>query len=381
VYAGCRSIAGGSLVETPTISGSDLSRRIQTRRDVVEALRDPATLVYSVTVLQDSRTMTPETTPLPGRRDLDAARTRIAGLIHRTPMLSSRRLGELGGADVRLKCENLQRTGSFKIRGALNAVLAAKEREAIGPGGVLTYSSGNHGQAVAFAARIVGFTATIVVPETIPRVKEAAIIGYGARVVHAGRTSEDRRRRAVAIAAETGAHIVPPFDDPDIVCGQASVALEILEDHPDVDTIFVPIGGGGLIGGIALAVGLAGRGRKVYGVEPLSANAMQRSLEAGQLMMLTDAPRTIADGLCPVRPGELPFRIAQEHVEEVVTVDDDAIRTAQRILLERAKLFVEPSGAATVAALLRHKDRFAGRRIVAVLSGGNAELPAGIFSA
>lgn len=315
---------------------------------------------------------------LPTPSELDDARKRLASHVHRTPLLSSRSIAvETGAAAVRLKCENLQRTGSFKIRGALNAVLLARDAGWIGPGGLITYSSGNHGQAVARAAQIVGVPATVVVPEDIPAVKEEAIAALGATTVRAGRTSDERHRRALEIARETGARVIPPFDDPAIIAGQAGVGLEIIDEFPEVEDILVPVGGGGLIGGIALAAASrsAGRERRVIGVEPESADALRRSLEAGELVTLTEPPRTIADGLRPVRTGDLPFRIARDHVAEVLLVDDDAIRAARRLLLERSKLFVEPSGAATIAALLTHRERFAGRTVVAVLSGGNAPLP------
>ena len=311
---------------------------------------------------------------LPSLRELRETRDRLRNRVHHTPLLSSRTLSEKSGARVFLKCENLQRTGSFKVRGALNACLLATESGAVGKGGMLTYSSGNHGQAVALAARILGFQATVVVPESIPRVKEEAISGYGAQIERCGQTSEDRYRRSLEIAGETGALIVPPFDHPHTIAGQGSVGLEILEDLPDADTILVPVGGGGLIAGISIASVSRGRRVRVIGVEPETANAMYLSLDAGKTVTLTSPPNTIADGLCPVRPGNLTLLACQRHVERIVLIDDPAIRQAQRLLLERAKLLVEPSGAAAAAALLKHKTDFKNQTVAIVLSGGNTEL-------
>ena len=312
---------------------------------------------------------------LPDRQQLLESARRLEGRVHRTPVLSSRTLGERIGARVYLKCENLQRAGSFKIRGALNACLLARDEGRIGKAGVLTYSSGNHGQAVALAARLVDCQATVVVPDDIPRIKEEAILGYGALVVRCGLTSEDRHEKALEIQRETGACVIPPFDHPHIIAGQSTVGREILEDLPGVDSILVPVGGGGLLAGIALAAAGSETTPRVIGVEPETANAMHLSLDAGKKVTLTSPPRTVADGLRPIAPGDLTLLAARRHVEQVVLVDDDEIREAQRLLLERAKLFVEPSGAASTAALLRHGSEFRDRTVCVVLSGGNAELP------
>lgn len=313
---------------------------------------------------------------LPDERTLKDSAARLLEHIHRTPLLSSRTLGEHCGGRVFLKAENLQRAGSFKIRGALNSCLNARDAARIGDAGVLTYSSGNHGQAVALAARLIGCPATVVVPEDIPGVKEAAILGYGARIVRCGLTSEDRHRKALEIEGETGACVIAPFDHVDTIAGQATVGREIVEQLPEVDTIIVPVGGGGLLAGIALAARSQPAKPRVIGVEPETANAMYLSLEAGRKVTLTAPPQTVADGLRPLAPGDLTLLATQRHVERVVLVNDDEILRAQRLLLERAKLFVEPSGAASVAALLRYSREFRGKTVVVVLSGGNAEIPA-----
>jgi threonine dehydratase len=321
--------------------------------------------------------MTRKNFEIPSWEEIERARERLRPHVHRTPLLTSRYLGERCGARVHLKCENLQRSGSFKVRGALNACLCARESGCLSPAGVLTYSSGNHGQAVALAGRALGVPATVVVPETIPRVKRAAIEGYGARVVVSGRTSEDRRVEALRLQALSGATMIPPFDHPDIVAGQASAGLEILEDLPGTDAVLVPVGGGGLLAGIALAAAHLGAGRiRVIGVEPRTANAMHLSLERGSRTALSTPPVTIADGLCPMAPGELTFAVASRHVERVLLVEDASILTAQEVLLERAKLLVEPSGAAGVAALLDSGEFFRGLSVAVVLSGGNAEVRA-----
>jgi threonine dehydratase len=312
------------------------------------------------------------TLSLPSLEDIKAAQRRIERHVHRTPLLSSRFFAERSGARVHLKAENLQRAGSFKIRGALNAILRAREEGRLGPEGVLTYSSGNHGQGVALAARIAGCPALVVVPEDILGLKRAAIEGYGARVVACGRTTEERRERGEEIARESGALVIPPFDHPDVIAGQGTVALEALADLPEAEVVLVPIGGGGLMAGIAVAArGLSER-VAVFGVEPDTADSMHRSMAAGR--QVTIAPsQSIADGLRAVRPGALCLAAALAHLKAVWLVSDASIRSAQRDLLERAKLLVEPSGAATVAALAEHRRELSGRTVVAVLSGGNAE--------
>ena len=311
---------------------------------------------------------------LPGLSQIQAARRRIAAHIHTTPLFSCRSFGERHGAEVHLKAENLQRTGSFKIRGALNALLTARETGRIAGEGVITYSSGNHGQAVALAARILGVRAIVVVPRDIARVKQDAIAGYGAQVVPCGTTSEDRREEAERLAKESGATIIPPYDHPDIIAGQGTIALEVLEALPGADVIIVPVGGGGLISGVAIGTKSLRPEALVFGAEPATSNDMALSLAAGKRVRI-DPSRTIADGLRAITPGVLTFEAAQRHLSGVLCVEEAQIRDAQRSILERAKLLVEPSGAVGVAAYLAHGERFAGKKVVAVLSGGNADLP------
>ena len=296
-----------------------------------------------------------------------AAAARIRGTVRRTPLVD---VTDVAGRSLRLKCENLQVAGAFKIRGASN--LVTQIASGSGVRGVITYSSGNHAQAVACAARGLGLPAVVVMPETAPAVKVEGTRSYGAEILFEGTTSVQRRRRAEAVAAERGLTMVPPFDHPEIIAGQGTVGSEILEDLPAVDTVYVPIGGGGLIAGVAAAVKQRKSSTRVVGVEPVGAAAMARSVEAGAPVTL-DTVASIADGLLPVRPGDLTFAHVAAFVDDIVTVEDDTIAAAVRWLAARAKLVVEPSGAATVAAVLfsGRGDGGADGATVAILSGGN----------
>lgn len=297
----------------------------------------------------------------------DAARG-LEGVAVRTPLLPSPWLSEELGTEVRLKCESFQPIGAFKLRGAYTMVARLTEEERAR--GVVTYSSGNHAQAVAFAARAFGVPAVIVMPEDAPRVKVEGTRRLGGEVVEEGTTSLARRTRAEAIQAERGLTMIPPFDHPDIIAGQGTTGLEILEDWPEVQAIVVPIGGGGLVSGIAAWVKRERPGVRVIGVEPTGAPAMRRSLDAGEPITLATI-NSIADGLVPVRPGDLTFAHTRELVDDVVLVDDDAIRSAASGLLLRGKLLVEYSGAAAVAAL--RSGLGIGGPVAAVISGGNID--------
>lgn len=311
---------------------------------------------------------------LPASLSLDALRDAygtIAHHVHRTPLLSSAFLGRQIGSTALLKCENLQKTGSFKPRGALNHL--QRLDETVRQRGVVTVSAGNHAQALAWAARTLGAPCTVVMPGSASAAKAAASRGYGAEVVLHG-TVFDAFDRAHALEAERGLTFVHPFDDEHIVAGQASVGLEILEQVPDVTVIVAPIGGGGLISGILAAVKQPRPSVKVYGVEPEGACAMRRSLDAGEPVRL-DRVQTVADGLAPPMAGTLTYRVVRRYVDDVVTVRDDEILAAMRAILSRAKLVVEPSGAAAVAALLGGRISIdPADRVVAVLSGGNVEI-------
>lgn len=299
------------------------------------------------------------------------ARDRIAGRIHRTPLLSATRLGERAGIELLLKCENLQKTGSFKVRGALNKVLqmdgAARRR------GVVTVSAGNHGQALAWAARAAGVRCVVVMPESAAHSKVEASAGYGAEVVLHG-TALDAFARAEALARERKLTFVHPFDDEEIIAGHGTAGLEIVEQAGGANVVVVPIGGGGLIAGVAAAVKALAPKVRVYGVEPDGAAAMRRSLDEGRPVRL-DRVNTIADGLAAPMAGELAFAFVKRHVDDVVTVSDAEIAEAVRLLLFSAKLLAEPAGAAGVAALLSDKLPVGrGAQAVALVSGGNVDM-------
>lgn len=304
------------------------------------------------------------------RKEILDAQAAIRGQVYRTPLLSCKALDEAVGIPVLLKPENFQEIGAFKIRGASNW-LAQAQRAGRKLPGVLTYSSGNHGQAVACAAKRRGLPAIIVVPEDAPAVKLDGMRRFGAQIVVCGRTSEDRRKRAEEIQKESGFAMIPPFDDPWIVAGQGTAALEILEDRPDMASLIAPVGGAGLLAGCALAAKSTRPGIQVFGVEPVAADALAQSLEAKRIVKIHPGD-TIADGLRPSAPGELNFELCSRFVDRVVRVSDEEIGQAVVFLLQKAKLLVEPSGAAGVAALLSKKLAPQGPCAV-ILSGGNIE--------
>ena len=290
----------------------------------------------------------------------------LRGVAVRTPLLYVEPLGAY------LKLENLQPMGAFKIRGAYNAIRNIPE--AARRDGVITYSSGNHGQAVAYAARYVGIRAVVVMPETAPAVKVAGVKRWGGEVVLAGRTSEDRQAKAEEIAAREGLVIVSPFDHPDIVAGQATVALEIVEQLPDVATVVVPVGGGGLIAGVVVGLAAAGSRAMVWGVEPVGAPKLARSLAAGKRTRL-EHTASVADGLLPLAVGAVPFAELMRHRERiagVALVEDDSLRDAVHFLWRGYRLAVEPSGAATVAAVRSGAVRPAAPAVL-IVSGGNVD--------
>ena len=304
------------------------------------------------------------------KQDIERAATSIRGVAARTPLVEAHWLSDKLGYEVRLKCENLQRAGAFKIRGAYTAIARLPESER--KRGVITYSSGNHGQAVALAARIFGIKAVVVMPTTAPPIKVSGAKKLGGEVVLEGTTSTERHARAMQLAQAHGYVVIPPFDDPDIIAGQGTVALEILQDLPGTQAVLVPIGGGGLLSGVAAYIKQTQPNCQVIGVEPEVADAMYQSRKAGEPVTIKAQP-TIADGLMPVRPGDLTYAHASQFVDEIVRVPDDAIINATRELIQNAKLIVEFSGAATVAALLAHAWQPAQGPVVAILSGGNLD--------
>ncbi len=307
---------------------------------------------------------------VPNLETIRAAAKRIAPYAHRTPIFTCATLDEMTGARLYFKCENLQKVGAFKFRGACNAVFSLTDAEA--SRGVVTHSSGNHAQALALAAKLRGIAARIVMPQNAPQVKKDAVAGYGAEITFCRPTLEARERETARIIDETGAALVHPYDDYRIIAGQGTAALELIEDQPDLDVVMTPVGGGGLLGGTCLAAyGLNAKIRIIAG-EPAGADDAFRSLAAGHIIPSTN-PKTIADGLL-TSVGKRNFGILREHVERIVTVTDDEIRAAMRLVWERMKLVIEPSAAVPLACLTSGKLDLRGTRVGIILSGGNVDL-------
>jgi len=313
--------------------------------------------------------------PDPDYRAVAAAYRRIAPHVRRTPVFTSTTLNDRVGVPVYFKCENLQRTGAFKMRGATNALLV-RETEARARG-VMTHSSGNHGAALALAARLLGIAATVVMPADAPGVKKAAVLRYGARVVECGPTLADRETALAEVGRASGALFIPPYDDPDVIAGQGTAALEFVHEIPALASLWVPVGGGGLASGTAL-VGAA-HGVEIVGAEPVLADDAYRSLTTG-VRQGALPPRTIADGLRGAL-GHHTFRMLRNHGVSIVCVSEAAIVDAQRLLWQVLKLVVEPSGAVPLAALLMTAQQNQGRGVTqavgVILSGGNTDFPGG----
>jgi threonine dehydratase len=310
---------------------------------------------------------------LVGLTEIESAAKRLNGIIVPTPLIPADVLSEKVGAQVRLKCENLQRTGSFKIRGAYNFVSQLSDDQVAN--GIITYSSGNHAQAVALAGKLRGVRVVVVMPTDAPQVKRDGAERLGAEIVLEGTTSVERMRRAEIIAQEEGLIIVPPFDHRHIIAGQGTVGLEVARAWEDLDMVLAPIGGGGLASGVAAAVKRILPSAKVIGIEPEGAASMRRALDNGSPILLPKV-ETIADGLKPIIAGQLTFEHANDLMDDVVTVDDESIRDAATMLVHRHKLVVEFSGAATTAALLSGRVKCEGGRVAVVISGGNLGMPA-----
>jgi threonine dehydratase len=306
----------------------------------------------------------------PTLEDITTAAARIKAHAHRTPILTSRTMDALSGGSLFFKCENLQRMGAFKFRGAVNAVFSLEEAEA--RRGVVTHSSGNHAQALALAARIRGIPACIVMPRDAPRVKVEAVRGYGAQIVFSGNAPGDRERTLTDVAEKSGAVFIHPSDDLRVIAGQGTCALEILDDVPGLDLVVAPVGGGGLLSGTAIAVRGLSPWSKVVGAEPAAADDAYRSFTTGVLHP-SGNPRTIADGL-RTSLGPNTFPVIRACVAEIVTATEEAIIRAMKLLWERMKIVVEPSGAVPLAAILEGKLDVHGARAAIILSGGNVDL-------
>jgi len=307
---------------------------------------------------------------LPTYADVEAAARRLQGHAHRTPVLTSRSLDSSVGATVFLKCENFQRMGAFKFRGAFNALSSLDETARAR--GVIAFSSGNHAQAVALAARLLGIRPTIVMPRDAPAAKLEATVGYGGRVVTYDRYSESREAIAQRLAEDSGGTVIPPFDHPDVIAGQGTAAAELIAECGPLDSLFVPLGGGGLLAGSLLAAQALLPACKVYGVEPEAGNDGQQSLRQGTIVRI-DVPRTIADGAQTQSLGRLTFEIIRGGAADILTATDGELVECMRFLAERMKIVAEPTGCLGLAAARAQRAQLAGQRVGIILSGGNVD--------
>ncbi len=311
------------------------------------------------------------TIELPTYADVVAAADRIVGVAHRTPVQTSRTLDQMIGAEVFLKCENFQRMGAFKFRGAFNALskFSPEQRKS----GVVAFSSGNHAQGIALSARILGIPATIVMPHDAPAAKVAATKGYGANVVIYDRYTEDREAIGRRLAEEQGLTLIPPYDHPDVLAGQGTAAKELFEDVGKLDYLFVPLGGGGLLSGTALSTRALAPQCVLYGVEPEAGNDGQQSFRSGQIVHI-DTPKTIADGAQTQHLGNYTFGIIKRDVNEILTAPDAELVNAMKFYASRMKMIVEPTGCLGLAAALNMKASLKGKRVGIIISGGNIDL-------
>ncbi|WP_186106018.1 threo-3-hydroxy-L-aspartate ammonia-lyase [Burkholderia gladioli] len=308
---------------------------------------------------------------LPTYADVAAAAERIAGHAHRTPVLTSRTVDEELGAQVFFKCENLQRMGAFKFRGAFNAL--SRFSEAQRKHGVVTFSSGNHAQAIALSARLLGMPATIVMPHDAPAAKVAATRGYGGRVVIYDRYRDDREQIGRELAEKEGLTLIPPYDHADVIAGQGTAAAELFQEVGALDAVFAPLGGGGLLSGTALATRELSPGAELYGVEPEAGNDGQQSFAAGSIVHI-DTPKTIADGAQTQHLGNLTFPIIRRDVNAILTASDAELVEGMRFFASRMKMLVEPTGCLSFAAARQRKAQLEGKRVGVIVSGGNVDL-------
>jgi len=308
---------------------------------------------------------------LPSYEDVVAASERIAGVAHRTPVLTSSTANAELGAEVFFKCENFQRMGAFKFRGGYNALarFTPEQRKA----GVVAFSSGNHAQAVALSARLLGIPATIVMPHDAPAAKVAATRGYGAQVVIYDRYQEDREQIGRDLAAKHGLTLIPPYDHADVIAGQGTAAKELFEEAGRLDYVFAPLGGGGLLSGTALATRALSPTAKLFGVEPEAGNDGQQSFRSGSIVHI-DTPKTIADGAQTQHLGNLTFPIIRRDVDDILTASDEELREAMRFFAARMKMVVEPTGCLGYAAARAMKDALQGKRVGIIISGGNVDI-------
>jgi len=311
----------------------------------------------------------------PEKKDILEASKKISKYVHQTPILTSRSIDQIAGCSIYFKCENFQKVGAFKARGAVNATLSLTEEQR--KHGIATHSSGNHAQAIAYAASISGIKAYIVMPKNAPPIKIEAVKGYGADIVFCKPTLESRERELKKVVQETSAHFIHPYNDYSVIAGQATAAYEIYQQKLNLDCLITPIGGGGLLSGSLLSTNYFSPETKVFAGEPTGADDAYRSLQKGEIVP-SIKPDTIADGLL-TSLGDKTFKIIKQNVKEIILVDDDQIINAMQLLWERMKIIAEPSGAVPLAALLKEKDRFAGKNIGIIISGGNVDLKKRFF--
>ncbi|EKB47912.1 pyridoxal-phosphate dependent enzyme [Cecembia lonarensis] len=311
-----------------------------------------------------------ETMNFPSLEAIKAARQRIQPFIHRTPILKSEAINDMAGCEIYFKCENFQKVGAFKARGAANAV--AKLTDAQKQNGVATHSSGNHAAALARAASVAGIKSYIVMPSNAPEIKKKAVKGYGGEIIECEPNLMARETTLQAVVKKTGATFIPPYDYMDVIEGQATCALEMWEEGIPFDTIMAPVGGGGLLGGTALTTKYLSPSTKVIAGEPEGADDAYRSFHAKKLIPM-EGPKTIADGLL-TSLGKINFAIIMDYVDDILTVSDEEIIAAMRLIYERMKIVIEPSCAVPLAALLKQKERFKGQKVGIILSGGNVDL-------
>ena len=311
------------------------------------------------------------TLPLPTYDDVVQAAGRIAGVANRTPVLTSRTVDEAFGAQVFFKCENMQRMGAFKFRGAYNALMkfSPEQRRA----GVVAFSSGNHAQAIALSAKLLGIPATIVMPQDAPAAKVAATRGYGGNVVLYDRYTQDREQIGRDLAEKHGLTLIPPYDHPDVIAGQGTAAKELFEEVGPLDAFFVCLGGGGLLSGSALSTRALSPDCRLYGVEPEAGNDGQQSFRKGEIVHI-DTPQTIADGAQTQHLGNLTFPIIRRDVDDILTASDDELVQCMRFFAERMKIVVEPTGCLGFAAARRMRDELRGKKVGILVSGGNIDL-------
>ncbi|MEJ5244186.1 MAG: pyridoxal-phosphate dependent enzyme [Bacteroidota bacterium] len=307
---------------------------------------------------------------IPQINHIREAHERIKPFVHRTPVLTSSYLNTLLGCEIFFKCENFQKVGAFKFRGATSALLSATAEEL--RNGVATHSSGNHAQALALAAKMLGTKATIIMPHNSPSVKKNAVAGYGADIILCEPTLESRERTLREFVSQSGALFVHPYDNFNIICGQGTAALELIDEVGTLDAVIAPVGGGGLLSGTSIAVKSLLPKAKVYGAEPSGADDAARSMREGSRVTQI-VPNTVADGLRTTL-SDLTFSIIRQNVDDIITIDDDKIISSMRLIWERMKIIVEPSSATALAAVIAEKDKLAGSRIGIILSGGNVDL-------